>query len=407
MKLISKALQLFILFILVTATSCKEDLYPDLEDGLYAEIVTSKDTMVAKLFFEKVPVTVANFVALAEGTHPLVSEQFKGKPFYDSLTFHRVMDKFMIQGGDHTATGSGDPGYRFVADFDPSLKHDKAGVLSMANGGGIDTNGSQFFITEVPYPSLDAFDANGDFKPCDQRGVSCHSVFGQLVKGIEVQDSISNVKVGRGNKPLENVYIYKVNIIRKGSAAKSFNAAKVFEEQMPKVKEDLENMKELARIRAEEEKKAREAKNAEAGAEIKIQLDEYLTKATETASGLRVYYINKGDGEKPAQGKRAYVNYEGYYEDGRLFDSNVEAVAERHGMLDERRKEANMYKPFPMKISPDAQLIAGMKEALANMRVGDKVYMYIPYHLAYGERDYGPIPAKSNLSFIAEMTGIE
>lgn len=82
MKLISKALQLFILFILVTATSCKEDLYPDFEDGLYAEIVTSKDTMVAKLFFEKVPVTVANFVALAEGTHPLVSEQFKGKPFY-------------------------------------------------------------------------------------------------------------------------------------------------------------------------------------------------------------------------------------------------------------------------------------------------------------------------------------
>ena len=181
---------------LAVMTSCKAQ-YPDLEDGLYAEIITNKGTMIAKLYYDKVPVTVANFVALAEGNHPMVSDEFKGKPYYDSITFHRVMDKFMIQGGDHTATGRGNPGYRFAADFDPELKHDKGGILSMANSGGFNTNGSQFFITEVPYPSLNAFDNEGNLKPCDQPRVSCHSVFGELVQGIEVQDSISNVESKR------------------------------------------------------------------------------------------------------------------------------------------------------------------------------------------------------------------
>ncbi|MCL4157744.1 UNVERIFIED_CONTAM: hypothetical protein GTU68_018130, partial [Idotea baltica] len=114
--------------------------------------------MVAKLFYEDAPVTVANLVALAEGTHPNVTDSLKGKKYYNGLTFHRVMDKFMIQGGDPTATGSGDPGYKFADEFlNPDLRHDKPGILSMANGGP-NSNGSQFFITEVPYPSLDAFD---------------------------------------------------------------------------------------------------------------------------------------------------------------------------------------------------------------------------------------------------------
>ena len=197
--MIKKILTPFSLLLLILISSCQER-YPDLEDGLYAEFVTTKGTMVAELYYDKVPVTVANFVALAEGNHPMVGEQYKDKPFFNGITFHRVMDQFMIQGGDPTASGSGTPGYRFAADFDADLKHDKPGVLSMANSGALNTNGSQFFITEVPYPSLDAFDEQGIMKPCGQPRVSCHSVFGQLVKGVEVQDSISNVKVIKSNQ---------------------------------------------------------------------------------------------------------------------------------------------------------------------------------------------------------------
>ncbi|MCK8481462.1 peptidylprolyl isomerase [Psychroserpens algicola] len=401
----SRTLQILTLCLLVTVTSCKEE-YPDLEDGLYAEIVTSKDTMVAKLFYKKVPVTVANFVALAEGNHPMVSEEFKGKPFYDSLTFHRVMDKFMIQGGDHTATGSGNPGYKFTADFDPSLKHDKGGILSMANGGGINTNGSQFFITEVPYPSLDAYDAEGNLKPCDQPRVSCHSVFGELVKGIEVQDSISNVKVGARNKPLENVYITKVNIIRKGSDAKSFNAAKTFEEQLPVVEEEFAKIKEDARLKAEEEQRIREEKTAEASKALKPILDEYNSKTTTLASGLKKYVITEGTGAKVKEGDKAMISYEGYFTDGRLFDSNDQSVAEKYGMFDQRRLDANMYGPTEMPIRKDAQMIAGFKEAIASMKVGERAFFYIPSHLAYGERGRGGIKPNTDLTFILEMTGI-
>ncbi|WP_431135059.1 peptidylprolyl isomerase [Psychroserpens mesophilus] len=405
MKLISKTLQLLVLFLLITAASCKEE-YPDLEDGLYAEFITTKDTMIAKLFYNKVPVTVANFVALAEGTHPMVSEEFKGKPYYDGLTFHRVMDNFMIQGGDHTATGSGNPGYKFTADFSSELKHDKPGILSMANAGGFNTNGSQFFITEVPYPSLDAFNPDGTLKPCDQPRVSCHSVFGELVKGIEVQDSISNVKTGPGNKPLEDVIITKLNIIRKGSAAKAFNAAKVFEEELPKVEQGIADIQEEARKKAEEEQKIREEKIAAAAKDMKPILDEYSSKTTTLASGLKKFVIEEGSGVKPKSGQSAMIAYEGYFVDGRLFDSNLEAVAEKYGMLNPQRKAAGAYGPIKMKISPDEQMIAGFKEAIASMKVGEKAFFYIPSHLAYGERGRGGIPPNTDLTFVLEMTEI-
>ncbi|WP_299224660.1 peptidylprolyl isomerase [uncultured Psychroserpens sp.] len=405
MKLISKTLQLLVLCIVVTATSCKEE-YPDLDDGLYAEIVTSKDTMIAKLFYDKVPVTVANFVALAEGNHPMMSEEFKGKPFFDSLTFHRVMDKFMIQGGDPTGTGSGSPGYKFTADFHPDLKHDKGGILSMANAGGFNTNGSQFFITEVPYPSLDAYDKEGNLKPCDQPRVSCHSVFGELVKGIEVQDSISNVKVGQGNKPLENVYILEVNIIRKGGDAKSFNAPKVFEAELPEVEAEIEQIKEEKRLKAEEEKRVREEKIANASEATKPILEDYESKSKTLASGLKKHIITEGTGPKPKQGAEAMIAYEGYFVDGRLFDSNLLEVADKYGMVNPRRQAAGAYGPTKMPIKPDAQMIAGFKEAIASMRVGEKAFFYIPSHLAYGEAGRRGIAPNTDLTFILEMTAI-
>ena len=406
MKLISKTLQILVLCLTVSFVSCKEE-YPDLEDGLYAEIVTSKDTMIAKLFFEKVPVTVANFVALAEGNHPMMGDEFKGKPFYDSLTFHRVMNKFMIQGGDHTATGGGNPGYKFTADFDPSLQHDKGGMLSMANSGGFNTNGSQFFITEVPYPSLNAYDAKGNLKPCDQRGVSCHSVFGELVKGIEVQDAISNVAVEpRSNKPLEDVYMTRVKIIRKGAAAKSFNAPKVFETELPNVEAGIEKIKEDQKIKIEQEQKEREEKIATASVETKAMIDGYTTNTTALASGLKKHVITEGTTAKPRAGDSVKVFYEGYFTDGRLFDTDRTDIAERYGMFNQRRAAANAYGPTAMWVSPDAAMIPGFKEALANLKVGEKAFFYMPSHLAYGERGNRGIPPNTDLTFIVEMVSV-
>lgn len=396
-------MKFFLLALLMSATSCNNQ-YPDLEDGLYAEFVTNKGTMVAKLYHEKAPVTVANFVALAEGNHPMVADSFKGKKYYDGIIFHRVIDKFMIQGGDHTGTGSGDPGYKFEDEFHPDLKHDKSGILSMANSGP-NSNGSQFFITEVPTPSLDAFKPDGSLKKCGPfPGGGCHTVFGELVKGLEIQDSISNVKTApQGNKPVEDVVIQNLNIIRIGLAAKSFDAPKMFTEELPKLKKKQEQLIEEQRLKAEEEQKAKEAKNKEAAATVKPIFDGYLSKAKASASGLKTHYIVKGNGEKPKQGSKVTVNYEGYFADGRLFDSNVKEIEEKHGMLNEMKVQRNGYKPMPMQVSPDARMIAGFKEAVGRLRVGEKAFFYIPSHLGYGDKAFGPVPANSDLIFIIEL----
>ena len=389
MKFLKVPMTVFLLALLMSATSCNSK-YQDLEDGLYAEFVTNKGVMVAKLTHEKTPVTVANFVALAEGNHPLIADSLKGKKYYNGIIFHRVIDKFMIQGGDPTGTGSGGPGYKFEDEFHPDLKHDKPGILSMANSGPA-TNGSQFFITETPTPNLD----------------NRHTVFGELVKGIEIQDSISNVETTKpGNKPLEDVVIQELNIIRVGLTAKTFDAPKVFTEELPKIKEQQDKLKEDQRLKQEEEIKVREAKNAEAAKELKPLLDGYLSKAKTSASGLKAYYIENGNGEKPKPGANVKVNYEGYFTDGRLFDSNIKEVEERHGMLNPMKVQRQMYEPMPMQVSPDARMIAGFKEAVAQLKVGDKTFFYLPNHLAYGERASGPIPAKSDLIFIIEMVEI-
>jgi cyclophilin family peptidyl-prolyl cis-trans isomerase len=386
------------------SSSCQER-YPDLEDGLYAEIVTNKGTMVAELYYDKVPVTVANFVALAEGNHPMVEEQYKGKPFFDSITFHRVMNNFMIQGGDPTGTGSGTPGYRFAADFDKDLKHDQPGMLSMANAGGINTNGSQFFITEVPYPSLDFYDAQGNLKACDQPGVSCHSVFGKLVKGIEVQDSISNVKVvnpmARNHKPVEDVIMTDVNIIRKGKDAKLFDAPKVFEEQMPEVEVTFNTLREEAKQKAQE--LAQQAKT-----EWLKKNEELEGRRIESPTGMAMIFTHEGNGEQPNSSQRVSIDCAGYFENGELFWTTWKDVAQKYGKYDQRQDDAGRYAPFEMPYNETASLVAGFREAMLNMKVGDKARVFIPYYLGYGEAGRAPvIPPKTNLVFDIELVGIK
>lgn len=181
-----------------------------LEDGLYAEMKTTKGDIYLKLHFDKAPITVANFVGLAEGTLENNAKPI-GVPYFDSLIFHRVIPNFMIQGGDPHGSGAGGPGYKFKNEIVEDLKHDKAGVLSMANAGP-HTNGSQFFITLAPTPHLDG----------------AYSIFGQVIKGQEVVDLIGSAPRNRMDRPDENIYMLTVRIIRVGKEAKAFNANETF-----------------------------------------------------------------------------------------------------------------------------------------------------------------------------------
>ncbi|WP_084561288.1 peptidylprolyl isomerase [Olleya sediminilitoris] len=398
-KLIKTMKLLFIaLMVSLTSSSC-QDKHQDLEDGLYAEFVTNKGTMVAKLFYEKVPVVVANFVGLAEGTHPKLADSLKGKPFYDGIIFHRVMDKFMIQGGDPTGTGMGSAGYKFFSEFDTSLSHDKAGILSMANSGGYNTNGSQFFITEVPKQNLDGFYADGSLKNCNGR-VSCHSVFGELVKGLEVQDSISNVAVNPKNKPLEDVVIQKLNIIRKGDAAKAFDAAKVFTEQEPLLPQKLEELKakELERIKEQ---------SKEAAANFIKKHADFPGEVKEFPTGMVMILDAKADGIKPKPSDRVLIDCTGLFEDGSFFFSTIVEDAKKYNNYNEDAEKQGAYNAFAMPYNESATLVPGFREAMLNMDIGDKARIFVPSYLGYGAAGRGPVPPNANLIFDIELVGLD
>ena len=257
----------------ISCTSTNNNNYNNMEDGIYANIKTNKGDITLKLEFEKTPLTAANFIALAEGKMKNKRKEL-GTPYYDGIKFHRVIADFMIQGGCPDGNGMGDPGYKFADEFHPDLKHDKGGVLSMANSGPA-TNGSQFFITHKETPWLDGK----------------HSVFGNVTEGMDIVNLIAQDDV------MESVTISRV-----GSKAKSFDAVKIFSSEQ-------------IRLEKEAEKKAKEA--AEANKKL-------MEGATITESGLGYIMVKEGSGVQAENGKTVSVHYTGKLTDGTKFDSSLD-----------------------------------------------------------------------------------
>lgn len=336
-------LKISILTLMMMSSSCETKVtHPDLGDGLFAIIQTVKGDLILKLEYEKTPMTVANFVTLAEGTNTFVDEKHKGKPFFDGLIFHRVIKDFMIQGGDPLGTGSGNPGYKFKDEFHESLVHDKPGILSMANSGKA-TNGSQFFITHKATPHLN----------------NRHTVFGHVVKGLDIVNTIE-----------KNDVINKVEIIRQGKSAKSFDAVTVFSSVFKEMEED-------AKIATAKKKEA-----------IQSLLDNE-TKAKELPSGLKIFITKQGEGVKPKKGQKVKIHYTGFLRDGSVFDSSVKKN-----------------RPFETNIGV-GRVIQGWDEGILELNIGTKAILYIPSHMAYGSRGAGRvIPPNSDLIFEIELLEI-
>jgi cyclophilin family peptidyl-prolyl cis-trans isomerase len=359
-----------LLFLITILISC--DKHKDLKDGLYAEINTNKGTILLQLELDKAPVTVANFVSLVEGKNNFVTnEALKGKPFYDGLNFHRVIADFMIQGGDPDGNGSGGAGYNFKDEF-TDLKFDNPGILAMANSGPT-TNSSQFFITHLATPWLDGK----------------HTVFGHVIdKGMEVVNKIQQGDV-----------IKNIKIIRKGDAAKKFDAVKIFSDYFSN---KAENDSKQALIDAEN-LKANAAKYQAVEMANVAEFAKFKSESTKLASGLQMKFLLKGNGKKPENGSNVFVHYAGFLENGKLFDSSIEDVARKFGKFDQNRADAKQYSPLPC-TAGSYQFIPGFNEGLSKMNIGDKVILFIPSNLAYGEAGAGDaIPPNANIIFQVEL----
>ena len=242
-----------------------------MKEGLFAIILTSKGEIIIQLEFEKTPGTVGNFAGLATGK---IKNDIRpiGEPYYNGLKFHRVIKDFMVQAGCPLGTGTGDPGYKFDDEFNGDLKHDRPGILSMANAGP-STNGSQFFITHVETPWLD----------------NKHTVFGHVINGMDIVNSIS-----------QNDEIISVNINAVGEKAQAFDPAQAFEDF---------NKSKADRMKNEKEK------------ELKILND--LSKGfSKTSSGLLYKFEKENNLGKPVSGNKVMVHYKGMLLDGTVFDSS-------------------------------------------------------------------------------------
>lgn len=318
------------------------------EDSLIATFYTTKGKIRVDLQYDAVPLTVANFVGLAEGTKDNETKA-EGEPFYDGLKFHRVIPDFMIQGGDPNGDGTGGPGYKFEDEIAPWLKHTGPGVLSMANSGP-NTNGSQFFITHLATDWLDGK----------------HAVFGYVVDGQNVVDAI-----------VQGDVIDSVRITRKGPNAPLFLSDQKAFEQYQKTLPDR-----VAGFQA----KMKEV--AIAGFETFVSNN--YPDATKDNSGMYYVITQEGDGPIPQSGQTVVAHYTGKFTDGKVFDSSVERG-----------------QPFSFAVG-QGQVIQGWDIAFSKFPVGTKATLILPYTLAYGEKGYpGAIPAFSTLVFDIEVIGVK
>ena len=359
------------LFVL-TLFSCN-DKHSNLKDGLYANIKTNKGEIILALEFEKTPVTVANFVSLAEGKNTFVSDNLKNKPFYNGLKFHRVIPNFMIQGGDPLGNGSGDGGYKFKDEF-TDLVFDNGGKLAMANSGP-GTNGTQFFITHNETAWL-----NGK-----------HTIFGHVEgKGMTTV-----------NKIAQDDYIISIEIVRKGEKAKKFDAVKIFSDYFAI---ESENIKKETVNQAESQKLYDQKYAPVLKAQIAI-IENLKATGSKTASGLIFKILKKGSGKKQVTGTTININYAGFFENGNLFDSCIASVAKTYGKFSESRAAQNGYLPLAFESGRKEGMIPGFLEALEKMTYGEKKLVLIPSNLAYGAAGTGDglIPPNSNLIFEIEL----
>ena len=357
----------------ISLTSCNsiykkmnvdKETYASLNDGLYANLQTSKGNMIVKFEDQDAPVTVANFVGLAEGKIDNKAKA-KGVPFYDGTIFHRVIKDFMIQGGDPQGTGMGDPGYKFE-DEKNSLEHTGKGILSMANSGP-NTNGSQFFITEVATPWLDGR----------------HTIFGKVVNGIEVVDAIANVEKGAQDKPKTDVVLEKVSVFSKGDAYKNYDAAKLFSEGKSKIQEN--NKAITAKIEADKKKK-----EAEFAANQQKLVDDLKAGMQVTPSGLYYKITKTTEGVVPQKGDQVSVHYAGKLVDGTEFDSSF------------KRNQ-----PIDIAIGI-GQVIKGWDEGILLLKEGETATLLIPSELGYGSAGAGGvIPPNAWLIFDVELVKVK
>ena len=351
-----KKISIIILVFTALLMSCEGKKDPK----IYANIETDKGNIKIELLYKAVPMTVANFVALAEGKMENKAVEM-GKPYFDGLKFHRVITKgngdaqdFMVQGGDPEGTGMGGPGYQFPNEIVDSIKFDTAGLLAMANAGP-NTNGSQFFITIVPTPQL-----NGGY-----------TIFGKVVEGMDVVNKIHKDDVMK-----------KVTIERVGKEAKEWDAVSVFNTKKAELQKKVDEENKAKALAAQQA-----AQNAEKNFQLLLQK---YPNAKKTESGLYYVVEKEGKGKQAVAGKQVSVHYIGTLADGTEFDNSY------------KRDQPIVFQLGAKRV------IAGWDEGIALMKEGAKYKLIIPYQLAYGEQGRPPvIPPAAALIFDTELIKVE
>jgi peptidyl-prolyl cis-trans isomerase A (cyclophilin A) len=348
----------------VKLTKADQEFLKAQPDGIYAKFETAKGNIYAVLENKKTPLTVSNFVGLAEGTNSNTAKPL-GTPYFDGLIFHRLIPGFMIQGGCPLKNGSGDPGYSFGDELDAAgdlaANGYKRGVLAMANRGP-NTNGSQFFIMHKDY--------NLPFS---------YAIFGHVVQGIEVVDSIANLPRNPSDRPINeaNATINKIVILRKGKEAEAWDAKKTFETELAEYSKKQAEREAIAKAKEEEANAAREKADQAALTELSRDFEK-------TASGLLYKIEAPGAGEKPNASNTVKVHYEGKFLDGKVFDSSIQRG-----------------QPIEFGLG---QVIKGWTEGLQLIARGGKLKLLIPPDLGYGKNGYpGAIPPNSWLQFYVEL----